>query len=459
MKKVHISVFTILAGFLSAFVLTTTVLNVETAKAADLCNGTCVSVGPRLASVDSTRATMLNAVLGGLLNSNINVSVVDWNAIATSEINLLDLLAALQADLSLATPADALTANVTIAQILSAAADVAQADGNVPLEVAINNLAAALPALTDTIQIGDFLSISYPDEAFSQVDLNVLEFLSGSIQLFNFENVVGTPTPVTISGADLGVGGILNQVQLYAQVIEPPVYTCGVEGEQFHTAAIRLKLDLDLIDISLNLSALETVLEGLLGIGYDVELTSNVTDLSLYVEVAQGDGTIQSIDTIADTVSLQVTPGVVDLYLGDIADAVFFNRSVIINEAVDLGFGTIGDFHAEVTLLAVPVINTTVGMEARAHADGAAPFATILNYTGPYPETQTADTGAGFITNLVSTLMTDLEIQFDGSLGVLDPLVNGTILPAVRTLVITAIQGPILTPVLTDVVDPMLELV
>ena len=39
--------------------------------------GGCVATGPRLASVDSTRGALLNALLGRLTNSTLTVSALD----------------------------------------------------------------------------------------------------------------------------------------------------------------------------------------------------------------------------------------------------------------------------------------------------------------------------------------------------------------------------------------------
>jgi hypothetical protein len=46
--------------------------------------------------------------------------------------------------------------------------------------------------------------------------------VTGVIELYNYDNVATTNDPVTISGTVLNQPGV-NSVELYAQVIEPPI--------------------------------------------------------------------------------------------------------------------------------------------------------------------------------------------------------------------------------------------
>ena len=450
--KSAIIALSILAGGLFSLSL------IPKVSAADTCMGACISAGPQLASVNSSQSVLLNALLGQFLDTTINITVVDWNAIATSDINLDDLLTQLQTDLTLGSPSAALTTDITLGELLTAAATVAQTDGNTALQTALNNFNAAIPGLTDTIQLGDLLSIGFPEDAFSNVDLNVLDLLTGSIQLFNYDNVATTPTPISLTGTDLGLGGTLNSVEIGAQVIEPPIYLCGLEGNTFNSGAIRLYTDLDLVDISINFSTLETALEGLLGALIDVQIDADIADLTLYAEIAKLEGTITAVDAVAQTVSVSATPGVADIYLGDMPLATFFNRAIILDETTHLDYGTVGNFGITVedTLLSSTLVDTSVGIEAQAHAD-TTPGASTLNFTGAYPETQTIN-GAGINATLVSDLISDLDIQLSGSLGgLLDPLVAGTIEPALE-LGVTNILDPLVETLLDDLIDPALNL-
>ncbi|MDB5351780.1 MAG: putative rane protein [Planctomycetota bacterium] len=419
----------------------------------------CVEAGPRLASVNSTQGATLNALLGSLLGSNVNLSVLDSNALAQGQINGPSFLGALKTRLGVANTSQALTTNATLSQVLLAAADAAAAGGDTASATALNNLQAQVGGLTGTIKVGDLLQIDPNNGDFATSSLNALDLVTGAVELFNFKNVATTTAPITVSGAALGLGNLVNSVQISAQVVEPPIFTCGPVGTTFHTAALRTKMNVDLIDSPLNTSALNATLAPLLGPLVNVQSTATLGQFQLYTEVARGNGTITAIDALAHSVTIQATPGVSDVYLGTIPDSVFFNRTHIIDPATDLGFGSVGTLSINATSATsgTTVANGSTTIDAKGFARGQAPFASTLVFNGPFPQTQTASTSAAFATNLANDLAGSLQFRLGGTLGpALDPLVNGTILPAVRPLVTAAIT-PALAPMLTGAVDPLLK--
>src|SRR5437879_2467504 len=268
--------------------------------------GPCVGAGPRLASVDSSRGVLLNALLGDLLGTSVNLTVADWNAIAQGDVNLASYLNALQTQVGVSSPSQALSANAILVQLVSAMAVAAQADGNTVLVNALNTLKPQVAGLSGTIRLGDLLSVSLPNGALSSVKLNTLDLVTGAIQLYNYRNVLTTPSPVTISGSAIGLGSVINSIQLYAQVIEPPTYVCGGVGTQFHTAAVRVKLNVDLVDLQPNASALNAppTITG---------ASVTIAQVQLYVEVARAEGAVASVDAVSHAVTVQATPGVADL--------------------------------------------------------------------------------------------------------------------------------------------------
>ncbi len=408
----------------------------DTARAT-CSGGPCVGAGPRLASVDSSRSVLLNALLGDLLGSSVNLTVADWNALAQGDVNLASYLNALQAQVGVSNPSQALSANATLAQLVSAMAVAAQADGNTAMANALSTLQPQVAGLSGTVKLGDLLAVSLPNGALSSVRLNALDLVTGAIQLYNYRNVLSTPSPVTISGSAIGLGSVVNSVQLYAQIIEPPTYVCGGVGTQFHTGAIRVKLNVDLVDLQPNASALNappTITGASVTIG----------QVQVYVEVARAEGTIAAVDSVSHAVTVQATPGVADLYLGTISDSVFFNRTHVIDASIDLDYSTIGT---------LSVNAMTVNIQAKSYARGQAPFTNSLFFTGPYPQTQTASTSAAFAANLVDSLLINLSLRLSPSLGALDSI----ILPTLKTIVSSAIT-PALNSILTGLVDPLLEL-
>jgi len=379
----------------------------------------------------------LNALLGDLLGTSVNLTVADWNAIAQGDVNLAGYLNALQTQVGVSSPSQALNANATLAQLVSAMAVAAQADGNTVLVNALNTLKPQIAGLSGTVKLGDLLTVSLPNGALSSVKVNALDLITGAIQLYNYRNALTTPSPVTISGSAIGLGSVVNSVQLYAQIIEPPTYVCGGVGTQFHTGAARVKLNVDLVDLQPNAAALNAppTITG---------ASATIGQVQVYVEVARAEGTIAAVDAVSHAVTVQATPGVADLYLGTISDSVFFNRTHVIDASTDLDYSTIGT---------LSVNATTVSIQAKSYARGQAPFTSNLFFTGPYPQTQTASTSAAFASNLVDSMVTNLSLRLSPSLGALDSI----ILPTLKTIVSGAMT-PALNSILTGLADPLLEL-
>lgn len=394
--------------------------------------GACLTmVGPRLASVDSQRGLLLNAIFSALLGNSVNLTVLDWNAIATADIDVVQVLDVLESDLQLASPQQVLDANITLLQFLNATADVAHADGNTATVSALNALHVVVAPLTGTIRLGDLIQSDFPNGALAVVEMDILSLLTGVISLFNYENVLTTPQPVSVSGSTLGLNNVAD-TQLYAQVIEPPIVKCGPAGTQFYSAEIRLKLNINTVVAPLRVSVL--------GLG---QVSVSLTQLGLYLDVARAQGTLTFVDTLAPQVDVNVQPGMVNAYLGTISDSVFFNRDSVITPAM-VSYGTIGH---------VTVGNLMASLKGKADALGNTNNAN-LTFNGPFPQSKTVGTSATFISNLVSTLVNDLELQVTPN--ILGVLLN-TVLNVVRPLVNNAIT-PILSNILGGLVDPLLGL-
>ena len=395
--------------------------------------GGCVAAGPRLASVDSTRGALINALLGRLTNSTLSVSALDWNSVATGSVSLAKTVSLLQADLAVSTPVTALNTNTTLAKIVGAAASAATQDGKTALAASLGQVALALTPLSGQIKLGDLLTT---DGGLGNTTINALQLVTGAIQLYNSKNVLATPQTITIAGADLGLlGATLTNLSLAAQVVEPPVYVCGPTGSGFHTATIRIKLGIDLVSVNLN-----TALLAAIPLVNTVSLS--VTRLDLYLEVARADGAIGAVDAIANVFGVQAKPGLADLYLGIIPDNVFFNRGRAL-QASDVTPGTIAS---------LTINGGSVAVKAKAVAKGQTPGTSALQFTGPYPQTLTAYTQTGFVSGLLTSLVNNLTLSVTPSLLGLEVVVLDTLKVVFQLQLV-----PTLLDVVSKVVDPLLE--
>ena len=405
------------------------------ATAATCTSGACVSMGPRLASVsNTTQSTLLNAVMGGLMgNSSLNISIANWNSLAQGDINLDLLLKAVQAQTGAVNTSTALTTGITLAQLVAAATTVAQADGNTALVTALNALSIPVAGVSGTIPLSGLLTASFPPGALTNVRLNALNLIGGMIQVFNYQNAVVTPTPITISGANLGQAGTIANVIMQLQVIQPPVYVCGpANTTTMYSAAIRMKLQVDLVDINIPL-----------GLG-----PATLGNLDIYVDIARANGIATTINAVSNAVTVQATPGIANLYIGNISNTNFFTNHTIV-WPTDVGYGNVGS----VSILGIGAGN----LQMRSYTNiASAGSPSSFTFTGPYPQTRTFSSSTTSTTTLLNSLVANLQVTSD---NVVVNLVSGLL-----ALLLGQLQGLLdgttepLNIILVNVIDPLLTM-
>lgn len=416
---------------------------------AQNCAVACVLAGPRLASMDSSRSALLDPVLSGLLGSDLALNVLDWNALAQGDVNLLGLLGESGAQLGLSEPSQVRSAQTTLLGVVSAAGAVAAADGDTALVSALGALEVPLAGLGGQIRLGDLLAIDLPQGALAEIELNALDLVTGAIQLYNHRNVVTTPRPITLDNQllrALGVGG----GEILLQVVEPPVLRCGPEGTQFHSAAIRAHARLDLADLAVDAGPLNAALPALLNASAGIELAQ----IDLYLEIARVEGAVRRIDTSARGVDVELSPAIGDLYLGAIDPGVFFNRGRPLGEA-DVSHGQVGELEIALT---GGLVRKRARIQARAIARGSPAAAQVMQLFAPFPARGSVAQGAASLGFLAASLASNLDVEVEETLGLsLDPLVDTVIEPVVNDVIGGVLTGTV-TPVLAQTVDPLLEL-
>jgi len=387
--------------------------------------GTCVSAGPRLASIDSQRASLLNAVAGSMTGSAFNLSAADWNGLARSDVKLVSLVAALEQYTGATTLAEALAAPITPSQLAAALSSAVQAEGDAAAAAAYDRLRQELAAVPGTLRLSDLMTVAAPAESLSDTTVNGLDLATAALQLQSSGS--GAPTPTVVSGEAAGMGGVINSITVQAQTVEPPRMVCGPAGTLFHSGAMRLKLEVDLVDAPLPVDG----------------ATASLGRMELYVIVGRSEGIIAAVDAARNAVTIQAAPGAGDVYLGRIADSAFFNPNRAIDPATDLDYSVIGS---------VDMNGTSADIEAKSYARGERPMGGTLYFTGPYPETQHLGSSSAAGSALAAGLVENLELRLNPSMGAMDDM----LLPALKTAV-SDTTGPLATQLLIDLVDPMLE--
>jgi len=192
---------------------------------------------------------LLNLLFQALLpGTTVNVSVLDWNALAQSNVNLNALVTQLGTNLGLSDTSQILNTNITLAQLQLALVQVAQAGGNAAAVNALNALPLSVPGLTGTIKLGDFLNVAQGSQGVALGSrLSLLQLVNSSAQ----SAALNGSNTVSISDAGISVPGVVSTA-VTLTVIEPPKMYIGPKGgptPPLSTGQVSLKvtpkLDLD----------------------------------------------------------------------------------------------------------------------------------------------------------------------------------------------------------------------
>ena len=125
--------------------------------------GAIVQLGATLLSVDAEQGLLLNAVLGGLLGTSLNLDVLGWEGLANASLNLVDFIDLAQLDLGLLSADDVLDADLSLVQMLDLMIQVLEADGNtaaVELYALRNQIVDAnIPGIGLGLRLGDLIQL------------------------------------------------------------------------------------------------------------------------------------------------------------------------------------------------------------------------------------------------------------------------------------------------------------
>ncbi len=227
-----------------------------------------LSIRSTIATVDTQRSALLNALFGGLLGGSLNLSVAGWQGLLDTRIKLLDFLDQLKLDLGLSAAGyeQVLDTSVDAGVLLQAMVRVMERGGNTASVAvqALQQLLLAAQASPVALTLGELLQVaSGTDAAGLQTDLQLFDLVQGVVQLANGKNALAADIPINLPG----IAGITAKVR----AIEPPQVSAvgnptlidpglGVADPNriyVRTAQIRLLL-------SLNLSGLGSVVSDLL---------------------------------------------------------------------------------------------------------------------------------------------------------------------------------------------------
>ncbi|MGC4012241.1 MAG: pilus assembly protein TadG-related protein [Pseudomonas sp.] len=206
----------------------TTVLSAQAVARRSAMAG--ISAGSGVLSLDSSNSPLLNALLGGLLGTSLNLDVVTYQGIAGANVSLLALSQQLKAagvNLELGKIDSLLGANVTAAQLLTAMVNAADASQLAGVNTALLRTAlATINVPTANLTLGQILSVVAPDsvrDTALSAGVNLLDLLMATALVANKNNAVD----LDLKGKS--IAGVVPTVKL--RVISPPAIAMGYPGK------------------------------------------------------------------------------------------------------------------------------------------------------------------------------------------------------------------------------------
>ncbi len=343
------------------------------------------AIGSRLVSMNGG---LLNAILGGMLGTSISLSAMDYQSLVNARIDAFDFLSALATRLNLTGVSydTLLSGNYKLPDVIAAALAAQQAaNGASSATIALSTISQAVAGLPTKVSLGSVIDVGpYNGMIAGQkpkagASVSVYSLVSAIAELANGSHQV-------TASVNLGLPGI-TAASLVAMVGERPVgsswLAVGTQGASVHTAQTRILL---------------TVQIGGSGI-------IPAINLPLYVEIAQGTATLDAIscnraNITNSTVTLGVTPGVVDAWIGNVSLADMTN------------------FRSKPNPPAAVLVNVAgLNVSGRAHAAIGNTSATSVEFTYVDIQSQLAKTVStrNFTSSLTSSLLGDLSLSVSGA--------------------------------------------
>jgi uncharacterized membrane protein len=436
-----------------------------------------LTIRTTLPTVDSNKATALNALFGGLLGGNLNLSVEDWQGLSDSNINLLSYLNQLAIDTHV-TAGDytvLLSSNITPAQLLRTAATVLPQNGP-SAQAAISGLASMQAiAGNTTVQLQNLLNLQTgTPTAGLNLNMNLFQLVEGEVQLVNSQSSLAA----NISANILGFG-----ISSKVKIIEPPQLSAAgnpalatnnpTDPDQIYvrTAQIRTLISIDLSPLQTTLATASSALNFiLLAFDSDIQLLPNPPTLDISLEAASADSHVipgSRCDNLNDrTLNTFTTTAAVKLRVGHLDSTNWASSDKNLATPTELALLNIRTGHPRTDFSGGGLGILIGGTNSPAGTDGVF-LGTQESFTfhnpaeigqppnEPYFELDSNNNIVESLQGTFNTLPIIVHPPQGGVLGaLLTPVVNlvGALVPTLTGL-IGNILGPLLDPLLSSILD------
>lgn len=277
---------------------------------------TSFGAGTRLAALN---AGLFNSLLGQLWGSSVSLSLIDYQALVSTNVNALQFLNALATNANITGSYQQLAnASVTTGQVLGALVDAAgSASGpSAPAAlVALKSLQLQLPGpqamtLSNVVDLSPLYGRSIGGIASTDgtgLQFNLMSLLSASARTVAGERLINLGTALTVPVTNSSISTRLAVGSQMAQV------SAGKAGSSIRTAQIRLALNATITSVNL------------------VVATAAV-QVPIYLEAAFGQATLTAMPCQPGGTLAQIaaTTGATSLKFGTVSDAALQNFSVAV---------------------------------------------------------------------------------------------------------------------------------
>lgn len=285
------------------------------------------SIGSRLVRVEEG---LINAVLGELFGSSVNLDVMDYNALLAGEIDLFPTLSllAVKLDLENITYNQLLQESVTLAQLLHS---MASASSELGLSRVLVKLANSGGADTQKLELSELFELGNSGYAIVGQDEIKLAVQIDVLSLFSAlgAEIQGNKTINLNLDAEIpGITSVSAKLSIGEPLQKSPWFAVGEIGQKVTTRQTRL-----MVEIAVDGAGIQN---------------SDLFRLPIYIEIARAEAALNDVacsenKRVLSHVNLNVRPGIAGAWIANIngSDLNSFHKKITPAKVVMLNLGLI----------------------------------------------------------------------------------------------------------------------
>lgn len=339
-------------------------------------------IGSRLASLSNG---LLNQTLGSMLGTNLSLTAMDYNSLANVQLDMFDFANALATRAQITGPTynSVVSSNVSVSSMLNAMSDAGQnavgATGT--SKAALSSVAQSVQGASNKVAVAPLLALGpYSSMPLGQkpkvgVTASALDMVNVAAQIANGQYQVQTALNLNVAG----IAGATLKLAVGQRPQGASWMGVGPAGASAYTAQTRILLTVSL-----------------LGSGSIAGI-----QVPIYVQVASASATLNSVscgfpNVSTSTVTLGVTPAIIDAWIGNVSSSDF------------------GNFSSPPNPPAAALVNTgLLNVTGRAHVtmSNMSPTPVTFSYSDIVQQTKKTVSTQNYTSSLTASLLGNLDLQ------------------------------------------------